>query len=364
MVGRGLNPPHIRYYISDHGYGHASRSIALIRGLQRDIGAIISIRTHTSADFVSRSLFGCQIDKQKNDVGPIMDPATSSVDTVKTEIHLKTWVESWDNFVQEETKYCQEHSVNLIISDITPLAFLVGKECGIPSVAVSNFTWDLIYSELFGEIREVKMIRDAYSCADIALVLPLHEPMSVFKKQHRVPLLTRPITSPRDKMRAYNRIESDDIMVYIGSGLSVNMIPDCLDQLVKSGYKILLSGNYHHKNDGIIHIPSKVTETQNYIGMCDLVVTKSAYSTVSEAIQGKIPLLMYHRDGIAEDPYIIDPVVSAKIGKATTWSNVNSGDWIEDIPSLLSQKNQYDTCNDIFMRDGVKECIDYIRTLL
>jgi len=359
-----LNPPHIRYYISDHGYGHASRSIALIRGLQREIGAVVSIRTHTSADFVSRSLFGCRIDKQKNDVGPIMDPATSSVDTAKTEKHLKTWLRSWDHFLEEEIKYCQEHSVDLIISDITPHAFLVGKECGIPSVAVSNFTWDLIYSELFGDTSEVKMIRDAYSCADIALVLPLHEPMSVFKKQHRVPLLTRSISVPRDEMRAYHHIEPDDIVVYIGSGLSVNMIPACLDQLVESGYKIVLSGNVSHKNDEIMHIPSKVTETQNYIGMCDLVVTKSAYSTVSEAIQGKIPLLMYHRDGIAEDSYIIDPVVSAKIGKATTWSNINSGEWIADIPSLVSLKNHYDTCSDMFMRDGVKECIDYIRTIL
>lgn len=360
----GLNPPHIRYYISDHGYGHASRSIALIRILQRELGAIISIRTHTSADFISQSLFECQVDKRKNDVGPFMDPFTSSVDTTKTGEQLKTWLQSWDSFVQEETKYCLEHTIDLIISDITPQAFLVAEICGIPSVGVSNFSWDLIYSELFGDTREVKMIRDAYSSADTALVLPLHEPMSVFKKQHLVPLLTRPITSPRNEMRAYHHIKPDDIVVYVGSGLSVNMIPDCLDQLVKSGYKVLLSGNFNYKTDGIIHIPSTVTETQNYIGMCDLVVTKSAYSTVSEAIQGKIPLLMYHRDGIAEDPYIIDPVVSAKIGKATTWSNINSGDWIADIPSLVSLKNHYDTCSDMFMRDGVKECIDYIRSLL
>ncbi|NCU27019.1 hypothetical protein EOM86_09910 [Candidatus Nomurabacteria bacterium] len=359
-----MNPPHIRYYISDHGYGHASRSIALIRGLQRDLDASVSIRTHTSADFLSQSLFECRIDKQKNDVGPIMDPATSSVDTAKTEKHLTTWLESWDEFVREETKYCQEHSVDLIISDITPQAFLVGRKCGIPCVGISNFTWDLIYSELFGDTREVNMIRDAYSCADSALVLPLHEPMSVFKKQHLVPLLTRPITVPRNEMRAYHRIEPSDMVVYVGSGLSGNMIPDCLDQLVELGYKIVLSGNLSHKNDGIMHIPSKVTETQNYIGMCDLVVTKSAYSTVSEAIRGKIPLLMYHRDGIAEDPYIIDPIISAKLGKATTWSNVNSGKWITDIPSLVSLKNHYETCSDMFMRDGVKECIDYIRTLL
>lgn len=364
MVGRGLNPPHIRYYISDHGYGHASRSIALIRGLQRDMGAIISLRTHTSADFLSQSLFECRIDKQKNDVGPIMDAATSSVDTIKTEKHIKTWLESWDNFVREETKYCLEHSVDLIISDITPQAFLVGKECGIPSVAVSNFTWDLIYSELFGDTCEVNLIRDAYTCADAALVLPLNEPMSIFKKQQPVPLLTRPITIPRNDLRAYHHIEPYDKVVYVGSGLSVNMLPDCLDQLVESGYKILLSGNSHYTNDEVIHIPSNATETQNYIGMCDLVVTKSAYSTVSEAIHAKIPLLIYHRDGIAEDSYIIDPVVSANIGKATTWSTINSGEWIADIPAIVSLKNHYGTCSDMFMRDGVKECIDYIRTLL
>ncbi len=34
MVGKGLKRPKICFYVSDFGYGHAARDIALVRELQ------------------------------------------------------------------------------------------------------------------------------------------------------------------------------------------------------------------------------------------------------------------------------------------------------------------------------------------
>ena len=48
----------------------------------------------------------------------------------------------------------------------------------------------------------------------------------------------------------------------------------------------------------VVNIPPEEVETQNYIAMCDLIVSKPGYGTVSEAIRAKIPMFLLKRDGV------------------------------------------------------------------
>lgn len=363
-MGSRLNPPHIRFYISDYGFGHASRSIALMRALHASMNCTISVRTDTSADFIRDSCPFVSVEKKRNDIGTVMHDSTSRVDRVETEKSLHHWISSWDTWIAEETAFCKERAVNMILSDITPQAFLVSKTLDIPGIGVSNFTWDLIFRQLYGNSPEVQMIHDAYASADLGVVLPLNESLDVFKERAFVPLISREPTLSRKEMRKRLGISDTEILVYVGSGLSFNSVPACLHKLINSGLRVLVSENqpFHHPN--IIRIPGSETETQNYIGMCDLVVTKPGYSTVSESIRAKIPLLIFTREGFAEDAYIIHPLETAGIGKQLSWETIESGDWITDIDELLSMKENYRTCSDIFIKDGTQACIEHIRSYL
>ncbi len=79
---------------------------------------------------------------------------------------------SWDEFIKTEKQFCESHAIDLIISDITPLAFVVANELDIPGIAISNFTWHYIFYNLFGNIPAVEQIKEAYMRADFAFVLP------------------------------------------------------------------------------------------------------------------------------------------------------------------------------------------------
>lgn len=356
--------PHIRFYISDYGFGHASRSIALMRALHAAMNCTISVRTNTSADFIRDSCPFVSVEKKRNDIGTVMHDSTSRVDRVETEKSLRHWISSWDTWIAEETAFCKECAVDLIISDITPQAFLVSKTLGIPGIGVSNFTWDLIFRQLYGNSPEVQMIHNAYASADLGLVLPLNASLDVFKERISVPLVSREPTASREEMRKRLGISDAEILVYVGSGLSFNSVPACLDKLIEAGLRLLVSENQPFYHPKIIRIPSSDTETQNYIGMCDLVITKPGYSTVSESIRAKIPLLIFTREGFAEDAYILRLLEMEGIGKQMSWETIGYGDWITQIDELLLMKENYQTCSDIFIKDGTQACIEHIRSYL
>ena len=359
-----MSPSHIRFYISDYGYGHASRCIALIRALQEQLGVTVSIRTKTSAAFVSKSLSHCVISSEQNDVGTVMYKDTFTVDAVETECQLKQWISSWDNFVAEECIFCRDHGVDLIVSDITPQAFLVSERLGIPGIGFSNFTWELIFRNLYGRSSEVKQIADAYCSADLALVLPFHESMHLFRKRVSVPLVCRKRTRLRDAMRNRFGVGNDEKLVYLGSGFSVQTMPDCVETLIDSGVKVLVSENSLTQMNNIIRIPNADTESQDYLGMCDLVITKPGYSTVSEAVSACVPLLIYTRNGFAEDPYITAPIAEEGFGRVLSYDEFSSGEWVEKLSTFFDLKNAYSSCSDMFKMDGTDMCIKLIGSYL
>jgi hypothetical protein len=89
-----------------------------------------------------------------------------ATDKEKTYEQMKTWVNEWDGFIKEEKQFCKSHNINLIVSDMAPQPFIIAKELGLPSVAITNFTWHCIYSYLFSKNDEhVKKIKEAYLLA-------------------------------------------------------------------------------------------------------------------------------------------------------------------------------------------------------
>lgn len=354
MVEGRLSIPKICVYTSDYGYGHASRDIALIRRICRDQRAEVLVRAGTPAAFMERSLPGVPVFKGQNDVGVVMQAA--SVDAGATEERLNAWTASWEAYVRAETEFCREQGVDLIVSDIAPQPFLVAERLGIPGIAVSNFSWHLIYTHLFGKTPETEQIREAYGCAEGALVLPLHETMEVFRERWETGLLCRERTRSREEMRQRFGLSEDDVLVYLGAGWSMDVsLAACIERLRKIGVKCLVSSN--QTSEHAICIPAIDTETQDYIAMCDLVVTKPGYSTVSEAIQAGVPMLLYRREGFAEDDAIIGPVERNGIGRAISYDSLCEGAWMDEIDALLSLKERYGDLDGSFTRDGADDCI-------
>lgn len=348
-----MKPPRVCFYTSDFGYGHAARDIALVRELQETLHAEVIVRTGSPAEFMSRSLPDVEVLQGPNDPGVVMDGA--AVDRERTLAAVEQWLSSWEGYITSEKAFLQDRLIDLVLSDIAPQPFLAAEELGIPSLGISNFTWHLIYTHLFGKTEVTDRIAEAYRAAGGALLLPLHEPMAVFRDRRKVGLVARAVTRDRAELPG---LPSGRPLVYLGGGQS-------LDPAVFRGIRIALSGctllvPSWTDVPGAVRIPPGETETQDWIAACNLVVSKPGYSTISEAIQVGVPMALFRREGFAEDDYLIGGVESLGIGKEVSTAAVLDGSWTEDLENLMDLRKNFDKIDDLFKRDGAKDCTDII----
>ncbi|WP_243669137.1 hypothetical protein [Methanoculleus chikugoensis] len=327
VVDKGLKRPRVCFYTSDFGYGHATRDIALIRELQKSLGAEVVVRAGSPADFMSCSLPpGVEVLQRPNDPpGVVMDGAAVAGGE-RTLAAVEQWVASWEECIAAEMIFLRDRGFDLVLSDIAPQPFLAAEELGIPSLGVSNFTWHLIYTRLFGKTELTDRIAEAYRAADVALLLPLHEPMAVFKNRREVGLVARAVTRNRKEIRRLCGLSEEEPLVYLGGGQSLD--PPTVFRGVRSALAgcTLLVPSWTDL-PGAVRIPPGETETQDWIAACDLVVSKPGYSTIAEAIQAGVPMALFSREGFAEDDYLIGDVKVMGIGREVPAAAVLDGSW-------------------------------------
>ena len=356
----------ICFYVSDYGAGHAARSIALVRAiLAADPSVRIIVKSEGPFDLLARSLPDPRVTviPCRNDISVPLQLGTDAVDTEATRALLEDWHTTWEAFVAREVRFCRDECVSLILSDIVPQPFLVADDAGIPSVAVSNFSWDTIYAHLLSENAPVVTgMRHAYSRASLACILPFHLPMPAFPRRVPVSLLARAITVPRVEMRTRLGIPADARVVFFNPRCP----PDQLSQTFlfevsrEPGIRLVMPSPFAAVHPNIIPLPTGETESQNWIGMCDVVVTRCGYSTVSEAVQAQVPLVVWERPGFIEDRAIAATIRRLGVGTAISYPEICSPAWISRLPEFLAYKQHYEQTGRDYTNTGSEEILSHI----
>ena len=388
----------ICFFISDYGLGHATRAIGLIRELvlaQDDLQVIA--KTSGPLDLVRRSLVHPRISVVdcRNESDVVLMDGQSTVDHTRTREAFLAWMYEWDEYVAREEAFCRAERVDLILSDITPQAFEVAEAIGVPGIAISNFTWETIYGHLFPDLEDVGRLRAAYSLASYACILPFEIGMERFSQSERIGPVSRHITVPRREMRRRLGIPEGDFLVFVGkspesptlnhSGFveypcapDIPTAPDMAGVLTqetktfpgdrapaakcKPVTRYLVSTGT--PIPGAIPIPPTETESQNWIGMCDCVVTKCGYSTVSEAVRARIPLLVWKRDGFIEDEVIAAEIERLGIGQAVSGAQEGIARCRPGHESVQQYKENYDTLDSQYSTDGTNAVLRVIREMI
>lgn len=97
--------------------------------------------------------------------------------------------------LEGEADWVAGERIDVIAADITPFAFDVAREAGIPSATITNFTWYDIYAPFasahppFAPL--VDEIRRQYGSASLCLELTPPMVMSYFPRRQRVGLVGR-----------------------------------------------------------------------------------------------------------------------------------------------------------------------------
>ncbi len=181
----------ILYYVTAHGYGHGVRTAAICREFSPEVKVVF--RTG-----IPRKFFQEEVPREFDyfpghfDVGCIQKDSVTT-DQEKTLRAYTEIAQKNEARLEEEVKWTRELGVDGIIGDIPPFAFEVAAWAGLPSVAVSNFTWYDIYQPYADTCPEfepyLKTILKQYDAAGLLLELMPSTGMTGFHNRLEVPLV-------------------------------------------------------------------------------------------------------------------------------------------------------------------------------
>ncbi|MFX0205808.1 MAG: glycosyltransferase family protein [Candidatus Hodarchaeota archaeon] len=363
--------PTIAYFISDHGLGHASRSVAIIRELlECDLEISINVHTSNPLNFVKKSLAihneSKRVDfhKQMNDMGFIYDQNTRKIDYQQTVSEIHTWINDWDcNYLFNEYRYLKAREIDLIVSDIAPQPFLLAKKLKIPSIAISNFTWYDTYQNLDINLDDLETLWRAYREASLGLMLPFNLENMVFQSIFETSLVSR--NPMRSKAHMYDllAIEPSKEVIYAGTGISIDN-PFLQEWIEEPNTVFILGSQSKIRGENVRSVPSNDTEGQDYIACSDIALIKLGYSSISEAIRSHVPIIGIDFVQTAETKEMVRKIQELGIGICISTEEYYRGKWLEYIPDVLDMQQNFSHLPDRFHKRGELEITNILLDLL
>jgi hypothetical protein len=340
--------PSVVFYISGHGFGHASRETEVIHALAalRPDWPIV-LRTAVSPSLLSRSLtVPFTLLEGPCDTGIVQRDSVTHDDDATAEAAIRFHA-TWDARADEECRRLARHAPRVIVGDIPPLAFEVAARLQVPSVAIANFTWDWIY-EWYPPLRDapglLEQIRGAYGKATLALRLPFAPAFDQFSRVEDLPLVARVSRQPRHVTRHALGIPRDRrvaLLSFGGYGLQrLNVAGlDCLDD-----WTVLLTDRLASTVTPSPHVvfvdESRLTAEFRYedlVAASDVVVTKPGYGVLSECAAAGTALLYTSRGHFREYDLMVQEMPRLLRSRFLSQEALFAGRWKEALEALLTQ---------------------------
>ena len=289
-------PASLLYYVSGHGYGHARRSAEVIRAL-RELAPDVNVYVRTTARVdIFRGLTAGPVTESYNVDAPVAERDALSIDWASTIAAAAALLRRRRSFVVREAAAVQDLGPSLVVADVPFLAGDVATALGVPSVAVSNFTWDWIYEPHRGSHPDgasvVRGARSSYGQMAALLQLPFGHDVDVFPQVIPVPLVARRSTLDRGEVTRRLGLDESDPRPRVLIAMRGGVAPETLEkaQACAPDFQFLR-----------VPPPQASLDFSDLMAASDLVVSKLGYGTIADCIANDARLVWPPRAGFRED---------------------------------------------------------------
>lgn len=333
------------YYVSGHGFGHATRAAVLCEALKaRRPGLNIEVRTAAPARlFSQRAAF---VTRPPREIDPgLIQLNGLDIDYAASLAAAEKFLAGWEEAADAESRHLRESGAAFVLGDVPPLAFEAAARAGVPSAAVSNFSWDWVLADYAAAEPRWRPIAEryaaAYARAGELFALPMTAPMPAFAKLTRTPLVARPSAAdPRQTRRALQLPPDEERpVVFVSFG---GFGPGEMDLRRSEDLSDVRFVGFGAKPRGLkaewTDLPraGKLPHV-DVMAACDALLGKPGYGTFSEALaQGK-RILYLPRVGFAETPFLVTFIESVGTARVLPRDDFFAGRWRGALEALLEQ---------------------------
>jgi hypothetical protein len=358
-------PPTLYVAITNHGFGHATRTSAVVAEIQRRCPGIEIILATTAPRWLLQTYLQNPVRWRHVafDVG-VLQSDSFTMDYDATLAALKTIQAGAAETIATEAQFLKTAQVDLVLADIPPLAVPLAKAAGVPCWMLSNFGWDFIYRPWGGEFVAIAdWISDCFQGCDRLFRLPFHEPMMAFPHITDVGLTGGDPAYDAAVLKAQWSIDAprNHTVLLTFGGLGLAQIPyETLKQFPDWQF-ISFDGNAPELPN-LLKVRDQRYRPVDVMPLCGRIISKPGYGTFAEACRLGIPIATLTRAGFAESPILIEGLRHHNGHQIIDPEAFFAGDW-----SFLKERPNAPLTEQVLDRDGngaiAQAVIDYLSEL-
>ena len=333
--------PHIAACITPHGFGHATRTLAILEVL-RELLPDLHCHIYSSLPrfLLDQSIAGgYTLHETVCDLGLVQKSALD-VDLDATVAQLQDFYPFRKDRLDELARSFAREGCRLVLCDIAPLGLAAAAQAGLPSVLVENFTWSWIYSAYADRhagltpfidfLRRHEAKSDHHFQAAPAGVLT--------SRAHQVAPVFRPRRLSREQVR--RRLAFDDekkwVLITLGGGPALDLSFLAPLQQYRD-VTFLVGGLQRPLGKNLLPLPgASGLYHPDLIGAADLIISKLGYSTVAETFQAGTPFAYVARNLFPESP-VLEAFVQKHLSHfGFSETDFQAGNWFDRLPELLA----------------------------
>ena len=340
--------PSIWCAISGHGYGHAAQVVPVINALGAlvpDLTAIL--RTTVPASFFrDRLTIPWTLSPAQQDIGCIQDgPLKIDIDATWAAHHH--FHETWDARLSHEVAAMQAASPALLIADTPYLTIEAGFRAQIPTVALANFTWDLVLKEFchtsdHSQQQLIQCIRGSYAKADLALRIAPAPRIDAFSNMIDIGPIASPTSPERARLASVLALAPNERTVLVGfGGIRLTSLPlEHMEQL--RHYRFLFDGPVPPGYSRVHSTETLPFSFKTLLASVDVIMSKPGYGTIVEAVALQQPIVYVRRYNFVDEPPLVDYLQRYGRGIELSIDDFTRGRWepaIDKAMTMLSPPN-------------------------
>ena len=300
--------PSLRYYISGHGLGHASRSCQVLRALAAGSPDVhCEVVSDASAWFLTANLpVGTAVQRRSLDVGVCQKDSLELLPEATLTACRALQAMSPALLAAESDDLCRA-GIDLVVTDVAALPCAAAAAAGIPAVILSNFTWDWIYEGFLESFPAFQGIidwqRNYYRQASLGLRLPFHGKLPVAEVID-LPLVTRLSRTSANVIReqlGVGRGQHLALFSFGGFGLEKASLAGLAGL---AGWVFLADPPLAAGNPHLRRLPADIPYP-DLVNAADVVITKPGYGIVAECLAHRSAVLYTRRGNFREQARLI-----------------------------------------------------------
>lgn len=320
------------FYVSGHGFGHASRSIEVINALvdlRPDLRVVV--RSQVAPWLFERTARpAVRLEPTETDTG-VVQIDSLHLDERETVARAHAFMTTMPARIEREAAVLRGLGATLVVADLPPLGIAAATAAGIPAVAYGNFTWDWIYAGYEGGERLAASIGEIYRDTTLALRLPMWGGFATMPMVRDLPFVARRSgRDPAEVRRAFGFAADERLVLVSFGGFGLHIEPARLAAV--EGYRVLEPGTFDEQR-----LYAKGYRYEDLVRAVDAVVSKPGYGIISECLANDTALLYTSRGHFAEYGVLVAAMPRFLRCGFIGHGDLFEGRWAAHLDAVLSQ---------------------------